>query len=376
MTTQRREIAEPVVRVKLAGPAYSVPISINGPFNAYSYNGRLVFQGSGLNNTQVKVEGDMLCLGNQRFRIDDYCDLIPERKGTLAVDYRSYWGWLRLYRTNDGQLIAVNHVAIEGYLRGVLPGELPARFSVECFKAQAITARTFALYEKFTAPPRKKWDVVATEGSQMYLGRSVETNKAIQAVQATRGIVLTANIGRGWKIFPAYYSSTCGGRTQSATYLANIDPRIQPLQGNVVCNSCTISPHYQWTNRVIPAAEITQSVNKSCPIVQPFKGVAAINVLSRGQNYRITKVEVVDVTGQKVVLSGERFRLVVGSRKMPSTWCNIRAEGTNFIFTDGHGLGHGVGMCQYGAEGMGQRGFTAVEILNHYYPNAKLVPAY
>ena len=226
------------------------------------------------------------------------------------------------------------------------------------------------------SPPRKKWDVVATEGSQMYLGRSAETGKSIQAVQATRGIVLTANTGKGWKIFPAYYSSTCGGRTQSATFLANINPLIMPLQGNVVCSDCTASPYHHWTDRVVSAGEITQAVNKSCSPAQPFRNVTAIQVLSRAQNCRITKVQVVDATGQKIVLSGERFRLVVGSRKMPSTWCDIQAQGANFVFTNGHGLGHGVGMCQYGADGMAQRGFTAVEILNHYYPNAKLIPAY
>jgi stage II sporulation protein D len=104
--------------------------------------------------------------------------------------------------------------------------------------------------------------------------------------------------------------------------------------------------------------------------------VTAINVVARAQNCRITRVEVVDRTGHRVTLAGERFRLVVGSRKMPSTWCNIRQEGPNFVFTDGHGLGHGVGMCQFGAEGMAQHGYTGMEILAHYYPNARFVHAY
>lgn len=276
----------------------------------------------------------------------------------------------------DGQLLAVNHVQIEDYLKGVLPGELPNRFSPETFKAQAIAARTFVLYEKYTAPGRKKWDVVATEGSQMYPGKSAETPKSLYAVEKTRGIVLTGNTNRGWKIFPAYYSSTCGGRTQAATYLSNIDPQIKPLQGNVVCNGCRISPHYRWPEKSISAVEITQSLNNRFAAPVPLQMVKAINILNRGQNCRITKLEVVDSSGQRVVLSGERFRVMAGSRKMPSTWCNIRMQGSQFIFYDGHGLGHGVGMCQYGAEGMAQKGFTAVEILEHYYPGAKLKPVY
>jgi len=376
ITTQKHEVPEPAIRVKIAGPAASIPMSVDGPYTIYSFNGQAVLQGSGLGYTQVKLEGDNLRIGSKVVKIDDYCDVVPERNGSVAVDSRYYRGSMRLLRTADGQLLAVNHVRCEDYLKGVLPGELPNRFALEAFKAQAIAARTFALYEKYTAPSRKKWDVVATEGSQMYLGRSVETSKALQAVEATRGIVLTAKLNGGWRIFPTYYSSTCGGRTQSAIHLANIDPKIQPLQGGVVCRTCNISPHHRWPDRVIPASELTQAINKSMAAPLPFQMVTAVNILERAQNCRITRVEVVDSGGQRVTLTGERFRLIVGSRRIPSTWCNVRQEGSNFVFFDGHGLGHGVGMCQYGAEGMAQKGYTAMEILSLYYPKAKLIRAY
>jgi len=371
------KVPEPIVRVRIVGPAYTIPVSVSGPFTLAGFDGKTLFQGSGLPYTPIKTDGDVLCLGNKRIPIADYCELIPGRNGALAVNSTNYRGWLRLYRTTDGQLIGVNHVKIEDYLKGVLPGEMLPKFGLETYKAQAIAARTFALYEKYTAPGSKKWDVLATEGSQMYPGLSAETEKSVRAVDATRGIVLTAELpGRGWKIFPTYYASACGGRTQAAVHLANISPAIQPLRGNVVCRDCRPSRYYTWTNSVFTGQGLADALNAKAAAPFTFKRVTALNILERAQNCRITRIQVVDVTGRQVILSGERFRLIVGSRNLPSTWCQLRRDGDNFVFYDGHGLGHGVGMCQYGAEGMTQRGYTALEVLKHYYPTAKPTRAY
>jgi stage II sporulation protein D len=377
ITTQKREVPEPVVRVKLLGPALYIPLSIDGPFTVYSFHGKAVLQCPSLAYSEVKVIGDTLVLGSRRVTIDDFCDLVPERNGSVALEYRYYRGSLRLHRTADGQLVAVNHVRIEDYLKGVLRGELPNNFSAEAYKALAVAARTYALFERYSAAGQKKWDLAADEKSQMYLGRAAETGKAVEAAQATRGVVLTANMGsRGWKIFPAYFSSTCGGKTQAGRCVAaNLDPRITPLRGGVNCIGCSISPRYRWPDVVISDAEVTQALNKSALVPRPFQRVTAINILG-WENNRITKVEVVDRTGQRLILSGVQFRLIIGPARVPSTWCKIRSENEQFVFYDGHGFGHGVGLCQYGAEGMARKGYTAYEILLHYYPGAKLVKAF
>lgn len=377
ITTQKGKVPEPIIRVKLMGPAPFVPVAIDGPYTAYSFNGKAILQGPSLPYAEVKLEGDVLSLGTQRVRIGDYCDLVPNRKGSLALDRQYYRGSLRLCRTADGQLLAVNHIPIEDYLKGVLRGELPNTFGLESYKALAVAARTFALYSRATVSGRRTWDVSADEGSQMYLGRSGETDKAIQAVEATRGVVLTADMGsRGWKIFPAYYSSTCGGKTQAGVFLAaNLDPRIAPLKGGVRCSGCVISPRYQWPDVVVSDRELTEAINKSPLVSRRFQKVVAVNVVARTHN-RIAKIEVVDVTGQRLVFSGTQFRLLVGARRLPSTWCSVRAENGRFVFHDGHGFGHGVGLCQYGMEGMARQGYTGYEILLHYYPGAKLIRAY
>jgi stage II sporulation protein D len=353
----------------------SVPLAINGPFKV-QVNGQTVYQASSLASTQVQPYGNVIAFGSRQIPVGNYCDVIPDCSGTICVGGQYYRGNIRLHIAS-GQIYAVNHVSAEDYLKGVIPGEMPARFSLEAYKAQAVAARTFALYEKFSLSNNRTWDVLANEGSQMYLGKSGENAKGNQAVEATRGVVLTGTTkAHGRKIFPAYFSSTCGGWTQPAIYLANVDPDIVPLRGGVKCDGCAISPHRNWTNKVIPISEVTASINARNLTPSPMQQVTAVNVLSRTPQGHIVRVEVIDITGQRITIPAQKFRLIVGSRKMPSTFCDVSIQGTNLVFTNGHGLGHACGMCQWGAEGMAQKGYTAKEILLHYYPTAILVKAY
>jgi stage II sporulation protein D len=367
---------EPIIRAKVFGPGMSVPMAINGPFKV-QINGQTVYQASSLARTEVQSRGNVVSFGAKQIPVNNnYCDVVPDCSGTICVDDRYYRGNIRLHIVGS-QIYAVNHVPVEDYLMGVIPGEMPARFALEAYKAQAVAARTFALYEKFSLSGNRTWDVLANEGSQMYIGKSGENAKGNQAVEATHGVVLTADTkAHGRKIFPAYFSSTCGGWTQPAIYLANVDPDIMPLRGGVKCDGCAISTHRNWTNKTIPISEVTASINARNLTSSPMQQVSAVNVVSRTPQGHIVRVEVVDITGQRVTIPAQKFRLIVGSRKMPSTFCDISIQGTNLVFSNGHGLGHACGMCQWGAEGMAQKGYTAKEILLHYYPNAVLVKAY
>jgi len=369
------KLRPPVIRVKLMGPADTIPIAVAGGFYISDHTGKKILQGQSLPLTQAGLHGTDVEIGSRRLPIQDYLDVVPEGKGTVEVDHRRYWGSLRLHRVGDGKLLAVNHVDVEHYLMGVLAAELPRRFLGETYKAQAIAARTYALYEKYSRRgSNRHYDVLATEGSQVYLGLAAWTARAAEAVEKTRGIVLIGATRAGWKIFPTYFSSTCGGRTQPGKYLARVDPNLRPLQGNVRCTTCNISPRYRWPQRAVPSAEITRRLNERMGL--DYQQITQIRVTKRTRYDRIAEVELVDASGATITLPGEKFRLIVGSRKMASTWCKIRKEGEDFVFYDGHGLGHGVGLCQYGAEGMARKGHTALEILLHYYPHARLVRAY
>ncbi len=371
------KVPQPVIRVKLKGNAERILLGIDGAFEIYDSKSQLIAHGNRLKACYCSASDDRIVFGKKGIFVSDYCDIVPKENGVLRLEHKYYRGSLRIYKVNGSQILAVNHVPIEDYLKGVLPGELPSRFESETFKAQAICARTFALYEKYTLRHSRKWDVLATEASQVYLGKSVEISKANRAVDSTRGIVLTGQLPNGkWKIFPTYYSSTCGGRTQSASSIANISYSIKPLRGGVKCDTCNISPYYRWTNRKISSHKIAEALKSRGILGADASSIEAIEILKRTPFGRIGRLAIISDTGERVVLKGERFRLIIGSRVMPSTWCDIIKEGQEYLLTHGRGLGHGVGMCQYGAEGLARKGYTALEILYHYYPESKAVRVY
>jgi len=94
------------------------------------------------------------------------------------------------------------------------------------------------------------------------------------------------------------------------------------------------------------------------------------------RNGRPVLLAVADANGRKIYLKAEDFRLAVGPDRLKSTWCHIVDAGREVRFVDGRGYGHGVGMCQYGADGMARAGKNAVQILLYYYPGAHLERAY
>ncbi len=372
---ERRSGKEPVMRVKVAGPAQAVSFGINGAFTVFDSKRHPLAQGPYLPEGQVRPQGQSIQLGGATVAVSDFIDIVPNRNGDLRINQARYPGSLRLHRLGDGQLMAVNHVLVEEYLKGVIPGELPPRFQAETCKAQAIAARTYALYEKATrSGPSRQYDVTDGESSQVYKGLEGRTDRGNNAVDQTRGIVLTGSTRNGWRIFPAFFSSTCGGWTQGAQHLAAIDPEFRPLQGEVECKGCTISKYRRWDEMRMPLADLTQRVNEK--LGKSFQRIVNVQVARRSRYGRAIQVKVTDVSGAAVLVPGEKFRLIAGPRVMRSTCCSLRVEGDELVMYDGQGFGHGVGMCQWGAEGMARQGHTAVEILLHYYPSANLVRAY
>jgi len=143
--------------------------------------------------------------------------ILPAAEGSVSINKLPYRGRYRLVPLSGSKFDVVNDVDIESYLCGVLPKELLPNWHEETYRAQAIVARTYAFYEKQTAPPDRYWDVYADQRSQMYGGLSAESDKSRDAVNQTAGIVLAyAPAGGDPRIFKAYFSSCCGGVTQSA----------------------------------------------------------------------------------------------------------------------------------------------------------------
>src|SRR5262249_27975071 len=110
-------------------------------------------------------------------------------------------------------LTVVNELPIEQYLLGVVPNELsPATFGqLEALKAQAVAARTYAI-KNMGQSRREGYDICDTDACQVYMGAGTEDSLTTQAVEETRGLIATYNN----QPINALYTSTCGGRTESA----------------------------------------------------------------------------------------------------------------------------------------------------------------
>src|SRR4051812_16355509 len=141
--------------------------------------------------------------------------LRPLVEGQLRINDRSYRGQYRLLPLEANKFDVVNDVELDDYLKSVLSRELYANWQEETYKAQAIAARTYALYEKYSRSEDRSFDLYSDVRSQAYGGMDSETPKSRKAVEETAGIVLAIGSDGNERIFKAYFSSTCGGVTQA-----------------------------------------------------------------------------------------------------------------------------------------------------------------
>jgi stage II sporulation protein D len=350
----------------------SCVVAVQGPCRIVDPNGNSLFSSIAPASFQVGANNQQpeYVLLNGR-PVPSGCRILPRTTGTIHLDGRPYGGSLTLLNS-AGRLLAVNNLDIEQYLPGVLTGELFPQFHSEAYRAQAVAARTYALYQKF-AHPKPDYDVTGTTASQVYVGAG--SDKALDAVRATYGRVLTWTGPTGEKMFCPYYSSTCGGQTAPVSYLYPVQP-VPPLAGGVRCTACTHARYYTWEPVHISRAELTRKLRAKYPLFEtigPIQRVEPIEVIPGG---RIVWLQLLDGRGGCIRMRASQFRLTMGPTLLRSTWCRIDNAGDGFTFSNGRGFGHGVGMCQFGADGLAQSGWNYKAILAFYYPDSHITRAY
>ena len=143
------------------------------------------------------------------------------------------------------------------------------------------------------------------------------------------------------------------------------------------CRNVTKPKFFFWPVILYDAVNVTARLLERYPKLKPLGEITTITAaeqIDHGEFSRITKIKLVGSTGKSDSLRAEDFRLTIDptGNKIKSTICQIAKWGDKWAFLSGRGWGHGVGMCQYGAEGMARKGKNAKQILSHYYPNSKL----
>ncbi len=294
-----------------------------------------------------------------------------------------YRGKIKILRLADGKFIALNILPMEDYLAGVLSRELYRSWLPATYRAQAIAARTYALYQIETFGLTHPWDVTGTQSSQVYGGKQAETRVAWQAVRATRGLVMYGESHGRTGIFCAYFSACNGGASQSAQ-AAWGDHAVDTLQGRVFGDLDANCPEFNWPVKTYTLAQITGAIQhwgliNHLDYLSELGPLAAVRITRRDTlTGRPMVITVTDINGHVGKLRAEEFRLALlfdpdpTVHAPPSSFFDIQSQGQFIRLTHGHGDGHGVGLSQWGAQALARQGSTARYILDVYYPGNTL----
>lgn len=324
-------------------------------------------------------------------------------------DPRGIWLGPRRYRgvlnlsSAAGRLRAINHLGIESYLPSVVGSEMPHQWPLAALQAQSVAARTYALRKRNRGG---LWDVKATVSSQVYKGVESETPSTLRAVASTRSLVLV----HGGKLINAVFHSSSGGATEASgmvwqqqlPYLVSVPDHDQH------------SPMHRWQQRFDPVG-LRQRLPET-------GGVDAVQVLSRSSSGRVRQARLQGPRGS-LMLTGADLRSRLGLKSTlvefemvpavsttapvttaPSAAFAVTPRGSSSriqqltaslvaappplrrraqfrpsagelqLLVRGQGYGHGVGMSQWGAHGLAQRGADFRSILRHYYRGADVMP--
>ena len=263
---------------------------------------------------------------------------------------------IRVYRENLG---IIEEVPIEEYVVGVLAGEMPIEFELEALKAQAVAARSYVMTQ-VQRNIKNNYDVVDTVMNQVYLDRPYlqsvwkesytgNINKIKTAVLETKGEYISYD----GKVAEALFFSTSPGKTENSEDI--------------------------FSSKVSYLRSVDSDWDKISPVYETIKTFSLsefYNLLGLDYNNNL-KTEVVDTTStgriKTIKINNNLFTgsSVCAKLGLKSTFFEI-INGGEKIIVKNRGYGHGVGMSQYGAEGMAEAGYNYEDILKHYYTNIEI----
>lgn len=278
--------------------------------------------------------------------------------GVVGVNGKLYRGSLIVnanVKTPD-RFNVINVLDIEDYLLSVVPSEMPSSWPLEALKAQAIAARSYAI-SNIGKNGSQGFDVRPTIEDQVYSGVQSEQESSNQAVAETRGLVLF----HCDRVVTAFFHSTSGGCTETAE---NVWSKPVPYLKSVP-DYDDGSPLFTWT-RTVGVGQLEAALARA---KRDVGGLLAILPISRGNSPRV-KMLLVTGTRGTTYLTGEQIR---GMLSLPSSCFNIGHANEAYVFA-GRGFGHGLGLSQYGAKGLAEKGYNASHILSHYFKDVTLKP--
>lgn len=301
------------------------------------------------NTNKTNVNKSTVVNNNQN--VSDTTNKVEENVEDIVEKSKSNLTYVTVYRSNGTVLT----LELEEYIIGVVGAEMPASFNSEALKAQAVVARTYTL--RTLKSGKKLTDSSSTQNYKtnselkMLWSGSYNTyyNKIKNAVESTKGMYLT----HSGTYIDAVYHSTSNGYTEDAKI----------VWGNSVPYLVSVSSAFDNSNK----SYLTTTFYSYEDISKYLKNIVSdetnFNILSRNSSGRVSEIE---VNGS--IYTGVVFRNLLGLRSADFEIEKI--DGGVNITTEGYG--HGVGMSQYGANGMANNGYGFKDILLHYYSGVQL----
>ncbi len=273
----------------------------------------------------------------------------PTEDGYVWIGDRWYRGKVQLVNQGN-RLTAINHVDLEHYLYSVVGAEAVSSWPIEALKAQAVAARSYALYKRKTKK-NSLYDLDTTQSTQVYKGLDTEYLTTHEAVNSTAGQIVTYN---GNVILAAFHSSS-GGHTENVEDIWTSP--LPYLRG--VIDYDHQSPVFEWNK--------TFSFNQIANLIGGVGKVKTMIPETTTPQGRVVTMKVIGDRGiQKI--SGKELRKILDLR---STLFRITTQGSQ-VQVYGRGFGHGLGLSQWGAYYLAKQGINYHQILVHYYQNTTL----
>ena len=337
----------------------------------------------------------ILTTSKGKFLLNDTLVFRPIKKNSyFSLKKQDYSGELKIFLFQSknkkkpevvkrwkGNLVVVNRVEIEEYLRGVVPSEMPSgrKEVLEALKVQAIAARTF-VYAHLGYNKTLGFDLYDDVRDQVYLGRKTYPFSD-QAILETQNMIL---VDREKNIAVTVYHSVCGGKTVNISTIWNTVGKTYPYlngikdRGTDGKDYCRYSKHYQWEVEW-SRKKFVEILNKSLARWEksqyvPFKHLRGLKVKKRSLSGRVQVLEI-NTDKKKFIVKGDRIRWVLrqpSDVSLKSTLFKF-SKSRNKIVVKGKGFGHGAGMCQVGAMQQAREKKNFRQIIRHYYPTTQLL---
>lgn len=364
------------IRVGLMQGQQQISVSADDDFVVKDVDGKKNYKFDKKKTVQISQKGKTVYVGSKGSQTTTVVVAV-KNNAPVSVNGKRYRGAL-LIQPHQAGLTVINRLPLEQYLYGVVPNEMPVDWNMEALKAQAVAARSFALYDRNDGKHSAQgFDVCVTTDCQVYGGIASESAASNRAVDATRGQILTY----GRQPICAAFHTASGGFTENSEdvwgsnvpYLRSVDDRTE------------VSPYSGWTKE-LTAEQLASAVSHVSGSLGTLKSIDTSSLQQKAGGKRSL---LFTGSAKKAAVPAAQMRSLLGlkssnfsvsvaenGRVSDGSVLKLNKPQSAKVVLTGSGFGHRLGMSQWGAKSLADKGKNYKQILMHYYTDVQLETLY